>query len=325
MRGIVHAAGVLDDGLLSQLDWPRFTRVMAPKITGTWNLHCFSWDLPLDFFVCFSSIASLMGSPGQGNYAAANAFMDAIAHYRRSLELPGLSINWGPWSEGGMATRLDSYSQDRFATQGLDMISPQQGLQILEELLGQNAGQVAVMPVNWSKFLNSHKGAKPPLFKELASSPEQGDKMPQVKQNTLVCQWQNLNPDSRLDWLINYLKNAVAQIFGLELSQINIEQPLQDIGFDSLMAVELKNRLNTDWEVEIPLVKFIEGVTVTSLALLLNEQILETHQISSDKPSANSQNSLPTHFDHSSELMLKQIDQLSDEDVDALLSSMLSK
>jgi myxalamid-type polyketide synthase MxaB len=111
----------------------------------------------------------------------------------------------------------------------------------------------------------------------------------------------------------------------LELSQINIEQPLQDIGFDSLMAVELKNRLNTDWEVEIPLVKFIEGVTVTSLALLLNEQILETHQISSDKPSANSQNSLPTHFDHSSELMLKQIDQLSDEDVDALLSSMLSK
>lgn len=325
MRGIVHAAGVLDDGLLSQLDWPRFTRVMAPKITGTWNLHCFSWDLPLDFFVCFSSIASLMGSPGQGNYATANAFMDAIAHYRRSLELPGLSINWGPWSEGGMATRLDSYSQDRFATQGLDMISPQQGLQILEELLGQNAGQVAVMPVNWSKFLNSHKGAKPPLFKELASSPEQGDKMPQVKQNTLVCQWQNLNPDSRLDWLINYLKNAVAQIFGLELSQINIEQPLQDIGFDSLMAVELKNRLNTDWEVEIPLVKFIEGVTVTSLALLLNEQILETHQISSDKPSANSQNSLPTHFDHSSELMLKQIDQLSDEDVDALLSSMLSK
>ncbi len=99
LRGIFHAAGVLDDGVLMQQNWSRFAKVLAPKVQGAWNLHALTQDLPLDFFVCFSSVASLLGSPSQGNYAAANAFMDALVHYRRNLGLPGLSINWGPWAE----------------------------------------------------------------------------------------------------------------------------------------------------------------------------------------------------------------------------------
>ncbi|WNZ66021.1 SDR family NAD(P)-dependent oxidoreductase [Myxococcus sp. MxC21-1] len=101
LRGIVHAAGVIADGVLAQLDAERLRTVLAPKVQGAWNLHAQTLGRPLDFFVMFSSAASMLGSPGQGNYAAANAFMDVLAHHRRAAGLPALSVNWGPWAEVG--------------------------------------------------------------------------------------------------------------------------------------------------------------------------------------------------------------------------------
>jgi len=136
LKGVIHAAGLLDDGVLQQMTWERFTQVLAPKVAGAWYLHQFTKDLSLDFFVCFSSITSLLGSPGQGNYAAANGFLDAIAAYRRSLGLPGLSINWGPWANIGLAARMGAQQQNRLADQGIQMIPSEQGLQAFEELLG---------------------------------------------------------------------------------------------------------------------------------------------------------------------------------------------
>ena len=103
IRGVVHAAGVLHDGLLAQLDAPAFDSVLRPKVTGGWLLHRLLEDAPLDFFVMFSSAGSLLGQPGQGNYAAANAFLDALAHHRRALGQPALSINWGAWNGLGFA------------------------------------------------------------------------------------------------------------------------------------------------------------------------------------------------------------------------------
>ncbi|NJQ96784.1 MAG: SDR family NAD(P)-dependent oxidoreductase [Hydrococcus sp. CSU_1_8] len=123
LRGIIHAAGVLDDGVLLKQNWERFDRVLAPKVRGAWNLHLATQNLPLDFFVCFSSIASLLGSPGQGNYAAANAFMDALAHYRRGLGLPGLTINWGVWADVGMAAQLSEHDRARLEEQGIKVRS----------------------------------------------------------------------------------------------------------------------------------------------------------------------------------------------------------
>src|SRR5690606_12066890 len=103
LRGVIHCAAVLDDGLLLQQNAERFERVMTPKVRGAWNLHQLTKDLPLDCFVVFSSLAAMPGTAGQGNYAAANAFMDALIHYRTTLGLPGLSINWGAWAEIGLA------------------------------------------------------------------------------------------------------------------------------------------------------------------------------------------------------------------------------
>ena len=155
LKGVIHAAGLLDDGLVQNLTWQRFTKVMAPKVQGTWNLHQLTKDLPLDFFVCFSSMAAILGAPGQANYSAANSFMDALVHYRRGLGLPGLSINWGGWGAVGMTARLDTVNQKRLESSGVTLIETERGMQALESLLSESLSQVAVLPVNWSKFLKA--------------------------------------------------------------------------------------------------------------------------------------------------------------------------
>jgi len=133
LRGIIHTAGVLDDGLIKDQTWQRFQKVLAPKVQGTWNLHRLSLNYPLDFFVLFSSSACLLGAPGQGNYTAANAFLDAIASYRQGQGLPALSINWGPWAEVGMTARMGL--EERLSQKGEDSIPPSLGLVVLEKLL----------------------------------------------------------------------------------------------------------------------------------------------------------------------------------------------
>ncbi|NEQ51900.1 MAG: SDR family NAD(P)-dependent oxidoreductase, partial [Leptolyngbya sp. SIO3F4] len=128
LRGVIHAAGVLADRLLQQMSWSSFTKVLAPKVMGAWNLHQLTQQQPLDFFVCFSSITALMGNATQGNYAAANTFLDALAHHRRVRGLPGLSINWGPWAADGMAASLGTQHQNRLQALGLTSMTPQQGV-----------------------------------------------------------------------------------------------------------------------------------------------------------------------------------------------------
>ena len=137
LRGVIHAAGVLDDGSLLNLDTVRMKNVMAPKVNGTWNLHKATLNTPLDFFVLFSSVVSVLGSPGQGNYAAASAYLDAMAYYRRSIGLPAISINWGPWAEVGLAAEATERLKEQNASTEhlIKVIKIDQGLEILEQLL----------------------------------------------------------------------------------------------------------------------------------------------------------------------------------------------
>ena len=133
LKGIIHAAGVLDDGIISSQDWSRFVRVLAPKVQGSWNLHEASLNKPLDFFVLFSSVASSIGSPGQINYSSANAYMDALAYFRQEKGLPALSINWGPWAEVGLASQLT----DRHHGTGFIAFKPEEGIKAFELALKQ--------------------------------------------------------------------------------------------------------------------------------------------------------------------------------------------
>lgn len=168
--GIVHAAGVLDDSVLARLDWRRFSQVLAAKTVGLWHLHELSQPLRLDFFMAFSSMVSLVGSPAQAPYVAANTFVDTLMQLRRNRGLPGLSINWGPWAEVGMTARLNGQQRSRLSRQGIKTLLPSDAFRALEHVWPEPPGQVGIMDINWPEFLLHFPGAMDsPLFASFVS------------------------------------------------------------------------------------------------------------------------------------------------------------
>ena len=162
IAGVIHSAGVLDDGMLVNLDADRMKTVMNPKVLGAWNLHQLTKDIQLNFFILFSSAASLLGSPGQTNHVVANTFLDTLAHYRQAYNLPALSLNWGAWSNIGAAAKRQV---DRdMNLKGIGAISPQAGLEILEKLITQSSPQVGIIPIDWTRFITA--GYNLPLIED---------------------------------------------------------------------------------------------------------------------------------------------------------------
>ncbi len=212
LRGIIHAAGVLDDGTLSQLTPERMRNVFAPKIAGAWNLHSLTEDLTLDFFVLFSSVTSPFGSPGQGNYAAANAFMDGLAHYRQFLGLPALSIDWGPWSQIGLAAQRLSRRFTRFGRIYTD--TPEEGLDIFIRLLEISASQIIATGFNAGEWIQSHPAAsRSTLFYNFEDSAPgaESTSTESVRANLLAA----LPGRPRHTILETYVKEQVAQVLRL--------------------------------------------------------------------------------------------------------------
>lgn len=258
---------------------PRFADVMAPKVEGAWNLHTLTQNQPLDFFVLFSSAASLLGSPGQGNHAAANAFLDALAYYRQSFGLPGLSINWGVVTEIGAGAKRQAGKW--IETKGIGTITPQQVLEILEEqLFSQSCVQVGAMPVNWSQF--NEQSARWSFFAEFfqaSSKPEK--KHSSFVQQEFLQQLKDAPITDRSVLLRAYLRSQVAEVLGMSSAEnLDLYKPLSNMGFDSLMAIELRNRVMTLLGVDIPVVKFLEGLNISELATYLDEQLFFVNSIS---------------------------------------------
>ncbi|NEQ68439.1 MAG: SDR family NAD(P)-dependent oxidoreductase, partial [Symploca sp. SIO2D2] len=277
LRGVIHAAGFLDDGVLQQMSWERFRKVMAPKLQGAWYLHELTQKLPLDFFVCFSSIASLLGSPGQGNYAAANAFMDTLADYRRSIGLPGLTINWGAWAQGGMASRLGSQHQNRLRTTGMNLITPEKGLQVLGELLSQPVSQVGVFPINWSQFLGQLPGGdKIPFLEAFASRKLQKET---TKDEKFLEQLAVALESERNQIMTDYLQVKIGKLLGFAQSKLpNPELGFFDMGMDSLLTVELRNILSSNLDCSISAAKLFETSNIQNLAEHLITEIFPEEQ-----------------------------------------------
>jgi acyl transferase domain-containing protein/Zn-dependent alcohol dehydrogenase/acyl carrier protein len=260
VRGIVHAAGVLDDGILLQQTPERFRRVMAPKVEGAWNVHRASLSCSLDFFLLFSSAASVIGSAAQSNYAAANQFLDALAYYRRARALPATSINWGPWSDVGLAARPDRGGRLELA--GIQSLSPQQGVDALGKVLLGNMPQVSPMRVDWREWRASQPLlAEMPFFSRIDGDRSDRTDTPDRKRELLLAA-----PEERVAILVDRLRQHVASVLRLAASKIDVDQPLVTMGIDSLMAVELKNRVEREIGVAIPLLQLIKGPSLTDLA-----------------------------------------------------------
>ena len=329
IRGVVHAAGVIQDGLLVQLDAAQLNTVLRPKMMGGWLLHRLLKDPPLDFFVLFSSAGSLLGQPGQGNYAAANAFLDALAHHRKARGQPAMSINWGAWGDLGFAdTPGGRRLAARLALLGITSMAAEQALEVLKRLLGQGSIQVVAVPVDWRQYRESFPaGSEPPLLSQLAREeaevPGQAEG-PGEKSGLTSAALLAAEPGERHQLLQSYLSVQVARVLGLAASKLDLQQPLSNLGLDSLMAVELRNRIAVDLGVKVPVVKFLQGFSVDEAVTQVLDQ-LTTEGADPSAPIAPAVTQRKEHIDKgNAEQLLANLDQLSDDKVDALLTDMLA-
>jgi polyketide synthase 7 len=248
LTGVIHAAGVLDDAVIGSLTAERIDTVLRAKVDAAWNLHELTQDLDLSAFVVFSSMAGIVGAPGQGNYAAANSFLDALATHRRARGLPGLSVAWGLWEQASaMTENLGERDKARMSRVGLAPLSNNQALEMFDTaILGERPVVVATRLDQAALAANS--AALPPLLSQLTTRRARrvvDDTASTMASLTgLRARLEGLSPQQRHSELVELVcSNAAAVLGHLNVADVNADTGFQDLGFDSLSAVELRNRL----------------------------------------------------------------------------------
>jgi NADPH:quinone reductase-like Zn-dependent oxidoreductase/acyl carrier protein len=312
VRGVVHAAGVVDDGVLVEQSWERVASVLRPKVEGAWILHELTRDLDLDFFVLFSSVAGTLGAAGQAGYVAANACLDALAHHRRALGLPAVSIGWGRWALG-MAAGVDDRDRARWSRQGIRVIDPAGGLEALGRVTRGSRAHVVVSPTDWDVYA-AQTGEARPLLSELVgrrallatSTPSRGE-------TGLLARLHDAPPAGRRRLLVGHVQAEAAQVLALEGSRaVGVNQGLRDLGLDSLMAVELRNRLQASVGRPLPSTLAFDHPTVEAIADFLAEVL----EVATGSGAASGTERVSTAL---------AVETLTDEEAEALLRQELGE
>ncbi len=240
LAGVIHSVGVLSDAALTNQSWERFEEVLWPKVLGAWRLHRATIERDLDLFVLFSSVAGVMGNPGQANHSAANQFLDQLAGHRRALGLPGQSIAWGAWAGLGEAEEQRERIARQLEAAGTGWINPEQGLQAFEQLVRQDVTAGMVASVDWDVF-SENIDERSPFLEHLLATPEEdeaGD-----SQADLLTGLQYASMEDREQALAAFLQRELQAVMRLPTAPIP-SVDFSDLGMDSLMAVELRNRMN---------------------------------------------------------------------------------
>jgi NADPH:quinone reductase-like Zn-dependent oxidoreductase/acyl carrier protein/NADP-dependent 3-hydroxy acid dehydrogenase YdfG len=271
LGGVIHGAAVLDDGVLAKQTAARFASVMGPKADGAWRLHCaieLHGHAP-DFFVLYSSLSAVFGSAGQANYVAANAFLDALAHRRRERDLPATSVNWGAWSDIGMAARGNAAI--RAGAQGLAPLSPTDGMQALGVVLSDGVTQLSVAPIEWSVLCRQFETRlAPPLLRDLVAEVRSRSAEERVGANAPQRRLDvsHLEPGDRKAKLVALVRRELATVLALSgtAASIAVDQQFSSLGLDSLTAVELRNRLQQALGRSLPATAAFEWPTVADMS-----------------------------------------------------------
>jgi hypothetical protein len=296
---------------------------MRAKVDGAWILHELTQHTPLDFFVLFSSVASLMASPGLGNYAASNAFLDALAHYRRQRGLPALTVNWGVWEGIGITARagVGERVAERTSSGGLNLIPVSDGLAVLQRLIGSDATQVMVSRVQWNTFWQQFPpDGAPPFYAEIArpTQPRREGSQAASTGGKLVDRVQAAAAGGREQLLASGLRDILAEVAELgPPEELAFDVPLQQFGVDSLVAVQLRNRITTEVGVTVPISSLIGGSSLSELAVLLRDR-LEANGVGQALQAAEPA-PVKERVDWSS-----HVAELSEEELDLLLMEMLA-
>lgn len=287
LKGIIHAAGTIDDGLITDLTWDRFRNVLKPKVDGAWNLHRHTLNCDLDFFSMFSSASVIIGGSGQSNYCAANAFMDALAHYRTKAGLPATSVNWGPWAGLGMASDLDKQN-NRLRKMGMGSFESENAEKLLDILLKKHPVQSFAADVNWDKFAETITEEKQHgFYKGLVKNSLRKDKPKQPKQSELKNLLALTPQAQRYKVLLSELQKVGLRVIGYDdKHQINPTTPLMDQGFDSMMAVDIRNELNSMLGHTLPVSLLFDYPTLDRIADYILNEILFPDEVKKDAASA---------------------------------------
>ncbi|WGD39101.1 type I polyketide synthase [Streptomyces cathayae] len=315
IRGVFHAAGVIDYTPLSEMTGTELDRVLAAKVSGAWNLHRLLNEEPVDAFVLFSSGSALLNSPMLGGYAAGNNFLDALAHYRHAHGMPAAVVNWGFWNSVGMVARTEQREERTLLPQGMRSFSPDDGLALLGRILAEGRVHTAVLPADWSAWARAYpSAAAAPLLKHLIRgtrtdnehAAESGERVTPPAAPTTVGPAESQQPTALAPSpspvavpappasvaetasrpattpvapageLLDFLKQEVSVVMGLRAERVNVNRPLNRLGMDSLMAVELRNRIERRYQVKLPMVQLLKDGTITTVAQALATELAPT-------------------------------------------------
>jgi acyl carrier protein len=267
LRGLFHLAMVIDDAPLAALTPERMRTVLGPKADGAWLLHQATLEMKLDCFVMFSSVSSVFGNPAQGNYSAANAFLDSLAHHRQALGLPALSVNWGVLGGVGFVARNERVA-DFLARQGTREISPGEATALLESFLRAGSAQAISIRVDWGKWRQFFRGMQEnPLLERIFATLESQESV------GATTDWRiridAAGPAEKQGVICQAVREAVGSALRVKPDSLRDDQPLTDLGLDSLMGVEIETSLEAAVGVALPPTSLMRARTIGQIASLI--------------------------------------------------------
>ncbi|MGA5704455.1 type I polyketide synthase [Peterkaempfera bronchialis] len=285
LRGVVHAAGLNSEVILEEQDGAELGRIMDPKVRGAWHLH--QRTTGLDFFLLYSSIASVLGAAGQAGYVVGNAFLDALAGYRRHHGQPALSINWGPWAQVGMAAQ-DEIAV-RYAAAGITPLPTDRALETLARIPAADAPHVGVVEVDWSRFLGASPRRRPyTLLADLAPADPAAVEQDDPRHAETLARLMADDPDSARETVFGELLDRVALLLGMTASERDELRPtfgqrrLNELGFDSLTTIQLRNRLLADYSADVATDFLFGGGTAAEIVGLVCRHLTALSVLATD-------------------------------------------
>ena len=316
LKGVIHTAMVLEDRLLVDLDRETLERVLRPKVLGGWNLHQATRDLDLDLFVVFSSLSSVFGHAGQANYSAANAFLDSLAYHRRASGLPATVMNWGHLGEVGYLAEREQLGQ-RLERQGVLSFTVDQATACLEYALQTESLQLSVLRMDWSLWrgLGITSRVSPRFAHLLQNVSEAGI---DASENLSASQLRSAAAQDRLVLVGNMVRSKIGSLLGISAENIDSERALLEMGLDSLMAVEMRNWIEGQMEINLPISTLMRSESLTQVIEAISETIEDgtmlTSEVETDSETVSSTDA---------EAMLEQLPDMAPEQVEELLAQML--
>ena len=271
LRGVLHAAMVIDDRLMTNLDAASMDAVLRPKLIGAWNLHQQTLDVPLEHFILYSSITTSIGNPGQGNYVAANAGLEGLVELRREMGLPALCVGWGPISDAGYLTRNTSVRDSLEQRLGRPPLGAEQALGQLDEVLSRDAGVTSIANFDWnvlSRLLPSSEGTRFAWLNTFLRDNEQDE---QIDFKTLIA---GKSEDEVLELVTNLVIREIARTLCVDAGSIDVHRSLHDMGMDSLMAVELAVGLEQRLGIQLPVMMLSDSPSVARVSARIVEKLL---------------------------------------------------